>query len=233
VKSPLVTLFGEGGSYESLRAGVFSDGRLGNLAYSFHYAHDETSNARPNNYLRADGYSLRLDALLSPTLRVGLTARGQFGRYGEPSSDRPVDLPFDDPHAKATGETNLVSLYLDWKTTDWWQQRVVVGGYHERYTFSDPPIPAEDFPGSLYIGKALNLQADWQNTFELGDSNRLVAGATDYLERGHDNSFSLREENDFAFTPAKFVEMGIIGCCGRTRAGPSTIMLPSRSGLKT
>ncbi|MBV8898805.1 MAG: TonB-dependent receptor, partial [Verrucomicrobia bacterium] len=100
--APKVTLFGEGGTYESLRAGVFSDGRLGNLAYSFHYAHDETANARPNNYLREDGYSLRLDASLSPSLTVGLTARGQFGRYGEPSSDRPVDLPFDDPHAKAT-----------------------------------------------------------------------------------------------------------------------------------
>lgn len=196
--APKATLFGEGGTYESLRAGVFSDGRLGNLAYSFHYAHDETANARPNNYLREDGYSLRLDAFLSPTLTVGLTARGQFGRYGEPSSDRPVDLPFDDPHAKATGETNLVSLYLDWKTTDWWQQRVVVGGYHERYTFNDPPIPAEDFSGSLYIGKALNLQADWQNTFEPFASNRLVAGATYYLEAGHDNSFPLRRENNFA-----------------------------------
>ena len=73
-----------------------------------------------------------------------------------------------------------------------------IGGCNERYTFTDPPIPTEDFAGSLYIGKAFNLQADWQNTFELAASNRVVAGSTYYLEKGHDNSFSLHEENNFA-----------------------------------
>ena len=69
--------------------------------------------------------------------------------------------------AKAIGDTTLVSLFLNWKTTDWWQQRFLVGGFVERYSFTDPPIPAQNFPGSLYIAKAFNVQADWQNTFEL------------------------------------------------------------------
>ena len=73
-----------------------------------------------------------------------------------------------------------------------------IGGCNERYTFTDPPIPTEDFAGSLYIGKAFNLQADWQNTFELTASNQVVAGSTYYLETGHDNSFPLHEENNFA-----------------------------------
>jgi vitamin B12 transporter len=197
--APKATLFGEGGTFDSIRAGIVSDGQIGKIDYSFHYVHDETSNARPNNYLREDGFSLRLDATLSPSVKLGLTVRGQYGQYEEPSSDRPVDIPFDDPHAKATGETTLVSLFLDWKTTDWWQQRFLVGGYTERYTFTDPPIPAQFFPGSLYIAKAFNVQADWQNTFELPASNVAVAGATYYLQGGHDNSFPLHEENDFAF----------------------------------
>jgi vitamin B12 transporter len=196
--APKITLFGEGGSYDSIRAGVISDGVIGKIAYSFGYVHNETANARPNNYLREDGYSFRFDVPLTSTLTIGMTARGEFGRYGEPSSDRPVDIPFDDPHAKATGETNLVTLFVNWKTTDWWQQHLVVGGYHERYTFADPPIPSEDFAGTLYIGKALNLEADWQNTFQVTAQNLAVAGATYYLEAGHDNSFPLQEENNFA-----------------------------------
>lgn len=196
---PKATLFGEGGTFDSLRAGIVSDGQIGKIDYSFHYAHDETSNARPNNYLRENGFSLRLDANLSPTVTLGMTVRGQYGEYEEPSSDRPVDVPFDDPHAQTIADTTLVSLFLNWKTTDWWQQRFLVGGFVERYTFTDPPIPAQNFPGSLYIAKAFNVEADWQNTFEVTASNVVVAGGTYYLEAGHDNTFPLREESDVAF----------------------------------
>src|SRR3984957_8566735 len=115
---PKATLFGEGGTFDSIRAGIISDGHFGIFNYSFHYVHDETSNARPNNYLRENGFSLRLDATLSPTVTVGMTVRGQYGQYEEPSSDRPVDIPFDDPHGEAVGDTTLVSLFLNWQTTD-------------------------------------------------------------------------------------------------------------------
>ena len=195
---PKVMLFGEIGTYDSARAGIVSDGKIDIFDYSFSYVHDQTSNARPNNDLRVDGYSLRLDATLSPSVTVGLTMRGQFGRYQEPSSDRPVDIPFDDPHALAKGQTNLVTLFLNWKTTDWWNQHFLVGAYNERNSFNDPPIPTESYPGSLYIAEAYNLEADWQNTFELPASNVAVAGATFYLEGGHDNSFPLHWETDVA-----------------------------------
>jgi vitamin B12 transporter len=196
---PKATLFGEGGTFDSIRAGIMSDGQIGKINYSFHYAHDETSNARPNNYLRENGFSLRLDATLSPTVTVGMTVRGQYGEYEEPSSDRPVDIPFDDPHAQTIADTTLVSLFLNWKTTDWWQQRFLVGGFVERYSLTDPPIPAQNFAGSLYIAKAFNVEADWQNTFAVTASNVVVAGSTYYLEAGHDNSFPLHEESDIAF----------------------------------
>src|ERR1700674_3681808 len=103
--TPKATLFGEAGTFDSLRAGIVSDGQIGKIDYSFHYVHDETSNARPNNYLRVNGYSLRLDATLSADVTMGITVRGQYGRYEEPSSDRPVDIPFNDPHAEAIGDT--------------------------------------------------------------------------------------------------------------------------------
>jgi len=116
--APTVTGFGEYGTYDSIKAGLISSGVIGKIAYSFDYVHDETANARPNNHLREDGYSFRVDIPLTDTLTIGMTARGEFGRYGEPSSNRPVDIPFDDPNAKATGETNLVTLFVNWKTTD-------------------------------------------------------------------------------------------------------------------
>jgi vitamin B12 transporter len=196
--APTVTGFGEYGTYDSIKAGLISSGVIGKIAYSFDYVHDETANARPNNHLREDGYSFRVDIPLTDTLTIGVTARGEFGRYGEPSSNRPVDIPFDDPNAKATGETNLVTLFVNWKTTDWWQQHLVVGGYNERYTFVDPPIPSEFYSGTVYIGKAFNFETDWQNTFQITSKNTAVAGATYYLEAGHDNSFPQQKENNFA-----------------------------------
>jgi vitamin B12 transporter len=195
---PTVTGFGEYGTYDSIKAGLISSGVIGKIAYSFDYVHDETANARPNNHLREDGYSFRVDIPLTDTLTIGATARGEFGRYGEPSSNRPVDVPFDDPNAKATGETNLVTLFANWKATDWWQQHLMVGGYNERYTFVDPPIPSEFYAGSVYIGKAFNFETDWQNTFQITSKNTAVAGVTYYLEAGHDNSFAQQEENNFA-----------------------------------
>ncbi|MBV8212361.1 MAG: TonB-dependent receptor [Verrucomicrobia bacterium] len=196
--APKATVFGEYGTYDSIRAGIISDGVIGKIHYSFDYVHDETANARFNNHLREDGYSFRLDVPFTPDLTFGVTARGEFGRYGEPSSNRPVDIPFDDPHGKATGETNLFTVFLNWTTTDWWQQHFLVGGFNERYTFIDPPIPSEFFTGTVYIGKAFNLQTDWQNTFQITSKNVAVAGATYYLEAGHDNSFPLQQENNFA-----------------------------------
>jgi vitamin B12 transporter len=196
--TPTITGFGEYGTYDSIKAGLISSGVIGKIAYSFDYVHDETANARPNNHLREDGYSFRVDIPLTDTFSIGATARGEFGRYGEPGSNRPVDIPFDDPNAKATGETNLVTLFVNWKTTDWWQQHLMVGGYNERYTFVDPPIPSEFYSGSVYIGKAFNFETDWQNTFQITSKNAAVAGATYYLETGHDNSFPQQEENNFA-----------------------------------
>jgi vitamin B12 transporter len=196
--APSVTGFSEYGTYDSIRAGLISSGVIGKIAYSLDYVHDETANARPNNHLREDGYSFRLDIPLTDTLTISVTARGEFGRYGEPSSDRPVDIPYDDPNGKATGETNLVTLFANWKTTDWWQQHLMVGAYNERYTFVDPPLPSEFYTGEVYIGKAFNLETDWQNTFQITSKNTAVAGATYYLEAGHDNSFPQQEENNFA-----------------------------------
>jgi hypothetical protein len=86
--TPTITGFGEYGTYDSIKAGLISSGVIGKIAYSFAYVHDETANARPNNHLREDGYSFRVDIPLTDTLTIGVTARGEFGRYGEPSSNR-------------------------------------------------------------------------------------------------------------------------------------------------
>jgi hypothetical protein len=51
--------------------GIVSDGQIGKIDYWFHYVHDETSNARPNNYVRQDGFSLPLDVTLSPSVKPG------------------------------------------------------------------------------------------------------------------------------------------------------------------
>ncbi len=43
--------------------------------------------------------------------------------------------------------------------------------------------------GFIYIGDAANWSLDWQNTFDVSDSLRLVAGSTWERQEGNDNSF--------------------------------------------
>jgi len=213
--TPTSTLFFEGGSYNTYREGLFGSGSLGPLDYSFHYAREDTGNNRANNNLDANSGSLRLDYTVSDQLTVGMTFRNQNGLYHEPGSDRSIDSGFNDPNARCTEDATIVSTYAEWKVSDIWTTKLTLGTYQERYVYNNPFNPAsylgtytpvswnpDDWSNS-FIGsfgapaadysntkehsvmESANWFADWKNTIDLTEKNRLLAGASLLYQTGH------------------------------------------------
>ena len=196
--APSGDIFGEGGSFDSYRTGISSQGTSGKSSYDVSYERDATSNDRPNNALWLDRYSLRFDYQALDNLSLTLFFSGLNGHYQEPGSDRPQDFASNDPSSYAIGQSNLISGIINWKVTDFWTQKLTLGVYFERYVFMDPPYAGNFFDPTDYISDAINYTADWQNTFQITSNNRLTAGI-DFKElTGHDNSFSNQQVSDWA-----------------------------------
>lgn len=210
------TAFFEGGSFNTFREGIQSAGSLGNLDYSFHYAREDSSNDRVNNDLGLDSASLRLDYTINDRLTVGVTARTQVGEYQEPGSVRLADAGNNDPNTSIDTETTVVTAYAEAKVTDTWTSKLTLGAFQERYHFRNPFNPAgahsmityptwDAFTGTFVtygpypadpefsntISEAANWSADWQNTLQLTDTNKLVLGATLLYQTGHDENVYL------------------------------------------
>ncbi|XHR27358.1 MAG: TonB-dependent receptor [Chthoniobacteraceae bacterium] len=183
--TPTTTVFFEGGSHDSFREGLYSSGSLGQLDYSFHYAHDDTQNERDNNDLHVNSASMRLDYTINDRLTVGATVRTQEGKYHEPGA-----IYLSDPNAEVDTETTVVSTYAELKATDFWTTKLTLGTYQERYVYFDPLNPGDSSSSlSRSTYESALWSADWQNTFQLTESNKLIAGTTLTYETGHEESF--------------------------------------------
>ena len=208
---PKGTLFFEGGSFNTFREGLTSDGSLGALDYSLHFAREDTGNVRPNNDMQVNSGSLRLDWTALDRLTLGMAVRTQQGKYQEPGSIRLVDDGNNDPNARVDAEATTVSTYAECKATDIWTTKLTLGCYKERYHFQNPfdpasahaliampywdgaqfvysaPVPATP-QSSTDLAESINWTADWQNTLRLTDKNRCVLGASLFYEAGHDET---------------------------------------------
>ena len=218
--APKAMLFFEGGSFNTFREGVLSDGSFGPLDYSLHYAHEDTSNVRRNNDMRLDSGSLRLDYTASDKLTFGLTVRTQVGKYQEPGIIRLVDDGNNDVNAHVEAEATTISTYAELKATDFWTTKLTLGSFIERYRFDNPFDPASphsliatpNWDGQRFVSvkpqpaspessrdlaESQNWTGDWQNTFQLSEKNRLVGGVSLLYETGHDTTDYVS-----AFTPS-------------------------------
>jgi len=207
--TPTSTLFFEGGSYNTYREGLLSNGSLGPLDYSLHYAREDSSNERANNNLDANSASLRLDYTVSDQLTVGMTFRNQDGLYHEPGSNRSIDSGFNDPNTRCTEDATIVSTYAEYKISDIWTSKLTLGTYQERYVYNNPfnpqsylgtytPIfwdsyiggfdaPAADYSNTQEhsVTESANWFADWKNTLQLTETNKLMAGTSLLYQTGH------------------------------------------------
>jgi vitamin B12 transporter len=158
---PGITLSSEGGSYGTFRETLESDGKIDVFDYSIGASRLDTDNARPNNQYRNSDLIADLGLSLNEQLRVGSLITYSLSDTGNPNSiftPRPLD--------NLLTEKWLIGPHVDWRPTDWWEQKLIFDYDHERQINNpnqDGPTPqATPFTGAT---RALfrRTQLDYQN----------------------------------------------------------------------
>jgi vitamin B12 transporter len=124
---PGFTLSSEGGSYDTFRESLESDGKLGEFDYSIGASRLDTDNARPNNnYRNSSGIA---DVGWSPNeqLRIGSLFVYSLSDTGNPNTifnPRPVD--------HFLTEKWFIAPHVDLRLGDWWEHKFIFDYDQER-----------------------------------------------------------------------------------------------------
>ena len=190
--TPRYTFTNELGSFNSFLTAFQGQGEVGELDFSFHAASQESDNELSDNEGKMKSYSFRLDYDLSENTTVGISSRGEFTDYSNPVGD--LTPP---PSTRVQSDTIAVSAYVKTSRENW-TQKFTASMLDEYYRQT----------GFIYIGVAANWSLDWQNTVDVSDSLRLVAGSTWERQEGNDNSFPESESDNWALFAQAEIEAG-------------------------
>jgi vitamin B12 transporter len=190
--TPRYTFTNELGSFNSFLTAFQGQGEVGELDFSFHAASQESDNELSDNEGKMKSYSFRLDYDLSENTTVGISSRGEFTDYSNPVGD--LTPP---PSTRVQSDTIAVSAYVKTSRENW-TQKFTASMLDEYYRQT----------GFIYIGDAANWSLDWQNTVDVADSLRLVAGSTWERQEGNDNSFPESESDSWALFAQAEIEAG-------------------------
>jgi vitamin B12 transporter len=165
--TPEGTVAAEGGSYDTFREWLQSDGKIGDFDYSVGASRIDTDNARPNNNYRNS--AAIADVGWSPTesLRIGSLFTYSLSDTGNPNTifdPRPID--------HLLTERWLIGPHLDWKAADWWDHKLIVDYDEERQVNN----PNQD--GFVGPTRALftRTQVDYQNDLRATSWLTLTSG---------------------------------------------------------
>jgi len=124
---PGITLSSEGGSYDTFRESLESDGKLGEFDYSIGASRLDTDNARPNNsYRNSSGIA---DVGWSPNeqLRIGSLFIYSLSETGNPNTifdPKPVD--------HFLTEKWFIAPHVDLRVGGWWEHKFIFDYDQER-----------------------------------------------------------------------------------------------------
>jgi len=130
--TPGATFAAEGGSYDTFRESVQSDGKIDMFDYSFGASRLDTDNARPNNQYRntaaiADvGWSPNEQLRISGLFTYSLSDTGNPNTIFDP---KPLD--------NFLTEKWLIAPHVDLRVGDWWAHKFIFSYDHERQ-LNDP-----------------------------------------------------------------------------------------------
>jgi len=178
---PGITLSEEGGTYDTFRETLASDGKIDIFDYSIGASRIDTDNARPNNQYRNSNVIADLGLSLNEHLRVGSLFMYSLSDTGNPNSifnPKPLD--------KFLTERWWIGPHLDWKPTDWWEQKLIFDYDHERQVNN----PNQD--GFVGATRALfrQTQLDYQNDIRPASWLTLTNGFFFYrVESGQERPF--------------------------------------------
>jgi vitamin B12 transporter len=158
--TPGFTATAEGGSFDTFRESVQSDGKIGQFDYSFGASRLDTDNDRPNNEYRNTAAIANVGWSPSEQLRIG-----SLFTYSNSDTGNPNTISTPKPFDNLLTERWLIAPHIDFKPVDWWSHKLIVSYDHERQV-NDPNFDGF-LPGTTFVGptRALfkRLTIDYQN----------------------------------------------------------------------
>jgi vitamin B12 transporter len=141
--TPGITLSGEGGSYDTFRESIASNGKsairtdssggeIDMFDYSFGASRVDTDNARPNNQYR--NTAAIADVGWSPTEQLRMSS---LFTYSLSDTGNPNTIFDPKPIDNFLTEKWLIAPHVDLRVGDWWEHRFIFSYDHERQ-LNDP-----------------------------------------------------------------------------------------------
>src|SRR5438128_9805465 len=130
--TPGLTFSEEGGTYDTFRESIASEGKVDNFDYSIGASRLDTDTPEQNNQYRNTAAIADLGLSLTEQLRVGSLFTYSLSDIGLPNTifnPKPLD--------NFLTERWLIGPHVDWKATDWWEHKLIFDYDHERQ-LNDP-----------------------------------------------------------------------------------------------
>ena len=130
--TPGMTLSSEGGSYDTFREALESNGKIEKFDYSIGASRLDTDNARPNNQYRNSAAIADVGWSPNEQLRVGSLFTYSLSDTGNPNT---IFNP--KPSDNFLTEKWLIAPHVDLRVGDWWEHKFIFSYDHERQ-LNDP-----------------------------------------------------------------------------------------------
>ena len=130
--TPGIILSAEGGSYDTFRETIESDGKIDQFDYSIGASRIDTDNARPNNQYRNTASLANVGWAPNEQLRIGSLVMYSLSDTGNPNTildPKPVD--------NFLTEKWLIAPHVDFLPVEWWDHKFIFSYDHERQ-LNDP-----------------------------------------------------------------------------------------------
>jgi vitamin B12 transporter len=184
---PGITLSEEGGTYDTFRETVQSDGKLGDFDYSLGASRLDTDNARPNNnYRNTSGI---MDVGFAPSEQARFSS---LFIYSESETGNPNTIFNPKPIDHFLTEKWFIAPHIDLRIDDWWEHKLIIDYDEERQVNN----PNQDgfLPGTTFVGatRALfkRVTIDYQNNLRPVSWLTLTSGFFVYrVEAGQERPF--------------------------------------------
>ncbi|HWY41047.1 MAG TPA: TonB-dependent receptor plug domain-containing protein, partial [Chthoniobacterales bacterium] len=124
---PGITVSEEGGTYDTFRETIVSDGKIGDFDYSLGASRLDTDNARPNNAYR--NTSMLTDVGWSPNDKARI---GGLFAYSESETGNPNSIFAFRPIDHFLTEKWFIAPHIDLQVTDWWEHKLIIDHDNER-----------------------------------------------------------------------------------------------------
>src|SRR5213082_1246231 len=130
--TPTIMLSGEGGSYDTFRERLESEGKIDQFDYSIGASRIDTDNARSNNQYRNSAAITDVGWSPNEQFRIGTLFTYSLSDTGNPNTifdPKPLD--------NFLTERWLIAPHIDWQPVEWWDHHLIVSYDHERQ-LNDP-----------------------------------------------------------------------------------------------